>query len=389
MQTQAHIRRGRRTAAGALHLSPAADATTKTTKSKTALYSTGSTSSSSSATNIGQILGGDYAGLSATFSSIDGKLIPVPEHYVPKSMIEWGQVPNYLEVIVSEDLNTNYSVTGTGTGTGTITDIDNMNDNSHNHTVTVFERNTVTVMPEVGCGLDNLDTIKTKEVVPLDSYHYHICPFDDSDCDDINIKVATMFVTKGKRRIECMFVHDYDDNEQRQRQRTRVCINLQDSGQMKSPIQIIREQMTSEKSSRGTIADGGGLDARTVTQLVGRENISKPFCQEKVSGNESLDGGGWRKVVCEDGERLLFVIGAGDDGVTTLNLPSGVQVRHCASPSRMIEVSLLESDEDGVPVRGIAVLHNIDIDGDGDGDGDSSTTPTVRCYNNGETKTRK
>ena len=290
-------------------------------------------------------------------------------------MIEWGQVPNYLEVIVSEDLNTNI-------------DVD-----------TVFERNTVTVMPEVGCGLDNLDTIKTKEVVPLDSYHYHICQFD-GDGNDCNtgIKVAAMFVKEGKRRIECIFVRDNDDNddEQRQRQRTRVCINLQDNGQMKSPIQIIREHMTSDKSSHGTIADGGGLDARTVTQLVGRENISKPFCEEKV---EYLDGG-WRQIVCEDGERLLFAAATatatdtdtdtatatdtdtGDDDVfTILNLPSGVQLRYCASPSRMIEVSLLESDEDGVPVRGIAILYNIDIDGDGDGDSDSRCTPTVRYYN--------
>eukprot|EP01083_Nonionella_stella_P222377 793624_1 len=50
------------------------------------------------------IFGGDYAGHSATFSSIDGALIPVPNHYVPEAMVEWGQVPNGLESIVSEDL---------------------------------------------------------------------------------------------------------------------------------------------------------------------------------------------------------------------------------------------------------------------------------------------
>ena len=375
-QTQSHLRRGKKKlvssppAAAAAAAAAATTSATTTTTSTTRLFST---------TNIGQILGGDYAGQSATFSSIDGKLIPVPEHYVPNSMIEWGQVPNYLEVIVSEDFNI-------GSDTGSDSDTD------------TFERNTVTVMPEVGCGLDNLDTIKTKVEVPMDSHHYHRFQFDDNDNDDNDngcdngcdtIKVATMFVTEGKRRIECMFVHD-DEQRQRQRQRTRVCINLHENDQLKSPIEIIREHMTSETSSRGTIANGGGLDARTVTQLVGRENISKPFCQEEVRVRvvqDSLDGG-WRQVVCQDGERLLFAGTGDDDMITTLNLPSGVQVRHCTSPSRMIEVSWLESDEDGLPARGIAVLYNVDIDGTVTDTGTGST-PTVRCYNNGETKTRK
>ena len=50
------------------------------------------------------LMGGDYAGLSATFSAITGELIPVPEYLVPKVLLEWGQGPSCLEVIVSEDV---------------------------------------------------------------------------------------------------------------------------------------------------------------------------------------------------------------------------------------------------------------------------------------------
>ena len=41
-----------------------------------------------SSTSSSEIIGGDYAGLSATFSSKTGELVPVPEHLVPESMLE-------------------------------------------------------------------------------------------------------------------------------------------------------------------------------------------------------------------------------------------------------------------------------------------------------------
>ena len=40
------------------------------------------------------VLGGDWAGLSATFDPASGALVPVPEHLVPASMVEWGDVPS-------------------------------------------------------------------------------------------------------------------------------------------------------------------------------------------------------------------------------------------------------------------------------------------------------
>ena len=50
------------------------------------------------------IIGGDYAGLHATFSSDTGELVPIPQHLVPRSMIEWGDIPNSFDTLVSEDL---------------------------------------------------------------------------------------------------------------------------------------------------------------------------------------------------------------------------------------------------------------------------------------------
>ncbi len=61
-------------------------------------------SSSAVTTPSGGILGGDYAGLHATFSSVcPGELVPVPERLVPPSMVEWGAIPPCLETLTSED----------------------------------------------------------------------------------------------------------------------------------------------------------------------------------------------------------------------------------------------------------------------------------------------
>jgi len=336
------------------------------------LFSTSSFTSSSLS-----ILGGDYAGQSANFSCIDGKLIPVPEHYVPESMVEWGQVPSCLEIIVSEDLHTGATASTENTSASTSTTASF----SNHH---ILERTTVTVMPEVGCGLDNLDTIKKKDEVPIGLYHTY-------EMD--HVKVSTAFVEESKSYIECIFAQEMElneekrqgdndndnDNTEKRMRRTRVRVNLQDSSnELKSPIEIIREHKTGEKSSHGTIADGGGLDARTVTQLVGTKNISKPFCDEKASTVESLEGN-WKAVLTGTGtstgtgtdsstsddaagKQSLFQFGAdhwNSDDSTTLNLPGGVHIRHCLSP-RTIEVCLLLESQDGLPMKRIVVKHDLD-----------------------------
>jgi len=285
-------------------------------------------------------------------------------------MVEWGQVPSCLEIIVSEDLHTGATASTANTSTTS--------------TAHLLERTTVTVMPEVGCGLDNLDTIKKKDEVPIGLYHTY---------EMNHVKVATAFVKEPKSYIECIFAQEMElneekrqgdndndnDNTEKRMRRTRVRVNLQDSSnELKSPIEIIREHKTGEKSSHGTIADGGGLDARTVTQLVGTKNISKPFCDEKASTVESLEGN-WKAVLTGTGtstgtgtdsstsddaagKQSLFQFGAdhwNSDDSTTLNLPGGVHIRHCLSP-RTIEVCLLLESLDGLPMKRIVVKHDLD-----------------------------
>ena len=108
---------------------------------------TTSTSSSQSMISTSKkntnIVGGDYAGLLATFSSKTGELISVPEHLVPASMLEWGDIPSSLEILTSEDWLSSSN--------------DDCNDAKE------MERTTITVLPEVGCGIDNLEVIKKIE----------------------------------------------------------------------------------------------------------------------------------------------------------------------------------------------------------------------------------
>ena len=139
-------------------------------------------STSTTETEKVTIFGGDYAGHSATFSSIDGALIPVPNHYVPEAMVEWGQVPNGLECIVSEDL----------------VEAENENDNDAKQ---VWERNVVTIMPEVGCGLDNLDDTMKKESA-IHSNHIFI-----ERCEGTGTGGGCHCISDGCQATSGMYIH--------------------------------------------------------------------------------------------------------------------------------------------------------------------------------------
>ena len=91
----------------------------------------------------GFALGGDFAGLTATFDPGDGSFIPVPQHLVPEELLEWGQEPRCLEVLVSEELR------------------------SEENGEDTMARTTVTVLPATGCAVDNLETVKVEDDVDL------------------------------------------------------------------------------------------------------------------------------------------------------------------------------------------------------------------------------
>ncbi len=303
--------------------------------------------------DLQSILGGDYAGQSATFSPMTGKLIPVPEHFVPDSMVEWGQIPSCLEVIVSEDF---------------LTTDDDTTSNDDNNSIAVsntcsIDRCTVQVMPEVGCGLDNLDTMKNKESM------IHAGTVTVVNANEFQIHVGSVYIPE-KYRIECIFtnihVHQNDgegkeENDENnndfnfvKKTRTRVGVNLLPSMlKIKSPIDIVKEKKTSDLSSKGTIADGGGLDARTVTKLVGRDNVNKPFSEgEGIDLNGNVMVGSWKIHDFHDSndeEGTTEIRGSEywnpSEGPKIISLPGNVIVQYKEEESSLsLEISFVFND---------------------------------------------
>jgi len=276
----------------------------------------------------------------ATFSSIDGKLIRVPEHFVPKSMVEWDRVPSCLECIVSEDMLLEPERDGNGNG------------------ISILERNVVNIMPAVGCGVDNLDTMEAKDLIPLDRYQEFVLG---------DVKIATVFMQEKRRRVECIFMmntHSANDDEE-ELVRTRVCCYLHDNNQLKSPIEITKERKTSRESSRGIIAKGGGLDARTVTGLVGKDNISRPFCDGEAMDLCKLDGV-WT-VNEETVERDASFWNS--DASTSFSVPGNILVRNCPSP-RSLEICLILEPSDAASLKRLVVQHMFD----------DTAQSSVNCY---------
>lgn len=216
---------------------------------------------------IPSFFGGDFAGHSATISPTTGKVIPVPEYLVPESMVEWGQIPSSLECITSEDYVEDDSLT--------------------------LERRTIIVLPEVGCGIDNLETQSKCENFKL----------ENAEQFDFGKAEMGVLYQKGQsgqkyRRLDVTINEkvpflDSDCANESFLSRIRLTINIDpSSNQIQSPINLVKERKTSDQSSRGQIADGGGLDARTVTSLIGKANVNKPFTDRKVLSFEEVSGEG-------------------------------------------------------------------------------------------------
>jgi hypothetical protein len=189
-------------------------------------------------TSNGCALGGDFAGVAATFDPGDGSFIPIPVHLVPKALIEWGQGPKCLEVLVSEELNGES-----------------------------MARSTITVLPDTGCSIDNLETIKVEDDVDLSSQWG----------EDTNVVGLQYQTSDDEIRLETIF--GMDDGH-----RMRVAIDLVPSQSVfaiQSPMVLALERRTNSIGTGGTIADGGGLDGRTVFMLLGEKlQKEKTFADE-------------------------------------------------------------------------------------------------------------
>ena len=208
---------------------------------------------------------GDWAGTLSNFHSQTGILIPVPEYLVPQAMIEWGAIPVQLEVFSSETLD--------------------QVDNAQN--LWNLQRETVTILPDVGCGCDNLETKKVTE-----SLVFSIAAPDETNSASLTIRTSASVgkiypdgillvahqKTSNPSRYEILVSVPVEKlNEYEHRTRISFEVDLNQPCEIKTPVSIIKERRISSTSSNASVADGGGLDSRTVSNLIGIEAINRPF----------------------------------------------------------------------------------------------------------------
>jgi len=232
----------------------------------------------------GYALGGDFAGLAATFDPGDGSFIPIPEHLVPEALLDWGQEPKCLEVLVSEDFNGD-----------------------------ALERSTITVLPDTGCSIDNLETIKVLDEIDLST---------EWGKDTKVVGLQYQSEREDEIRLETIF-------GMRNGHRMRVALDLVPSETVfaiQSPMVIALERRTSSVSSGGTIADGGGLDGRTVSMLLGEDlRKSKTFAEE-MPLEENFESNGINHVSLPGGVSLAYGWLTDDDWVVQVgHIQDGVR----------------------------------------------------------------
>jgi hypothetical protein len=208
------------------------------------------------------VTGGDFAGLSATFSPTTGALVPIPEYLVPKELLEWGQAPSSLEIIVSEDIN----------------------EAGDNEDKTAWLRQTVTAFPAVGCGVDNLHTQKQEAswqtIWQEDTARVAVkAAAAGAAAVDSSKQVWTVEVSFGwnpeqlKEKDTESSTSDNNSSSSHRVSMEVTATKLQDVAtlQLQTPLHVRLERQTnSDLSSGGKIADGGGLDGRQVVQLLGK-----------------------------------------------------------------------------------------------------------------------
>lgn len=256
------------------------------------------------------LFGGDFCGLSASFSATTGQRLPIPDHWIPPSLQEWGQVPSCLEVLVSEELQP-------------LSKIDQNHPDDESKSVLALQRQTITILPETGCAVDNLETIRTEIQSIVNSWN--VWPVLENKClsSSIGLTSVAALATESAQPdptddVNHQVVHNVevyygldDDGSSDSHYRVRVQLqvtastsasqNLSPTLQLNAPVQIHLERQCNTTSSQGSRADGGGLDGRTVSQLMGNflrkqqgfaEKQPMSFVSQQLSATTpSADGG--------------------------------------------------------------------------------------------------
>ncbi len=346
------------------HIGPSS--TLDMTKTASFKLSSNAVVSSSTVETTSIVGNGDYAGLSATFSSSGdinnggvGELIPVPEHLVPESMIEWGDIPTYLEVLSSEDIIT--------------LNHDLKNDEKEQK---IMERTVVTVLPEVGCGIDNLETTKKVEEFHLqqqqsdsrlitwkgNAQDHEVVALDKST-EIGGVKVLT---TETIFQVDSEVVVTDDNNgdtapaaaaqsadieEQiSYPRRIRISLNIdrETNRIVKDTITLNVERLYSKctKGTRwsGPSSNSGGLDARSVLNHIGRDiAYGDVFAVKRIKSGEDVWTLTMLSSLGDDGDKdngketsvlptLLDEVGVTEEengaSIVTIRLPQNIMLRY-------------------------------------------------------------
>lgn len=175
----------------------------------------------------------NYAGLVASFDASNGALLPLPDFYIPPALKEWGQVPTVLEVLTSSKGNT---------------------PNDRLQTI---------VLPETGCGIDNLETIMTKETLKT-------IAFQGGGLSDPVAALVKNSRSSTFEYFEAIFPHEIAEDETGSKYRCRVSVLI---GANSKAIKLVVERFVEEVESNKMVADtaGGGLDGQTVARWLGSQ----------------------------------------------------------------------------------------------------------------------
>jgi len=308
---------------------------------------TGNIDNGSHISNKGQLLkkyyGGDYAGHIATFSQTTGKLIPVPDYYVPETLIEWGMIPSSFELLTSEDI----AFPG---------------DNDEN--LPQLNRVGIRVIPETGCGVDNLDTLVKKDSISissLETFDSHGTASSILRSDDTNTKfvLETIFAPTTSLPPSEIRNTEQDQGGDSILKRIRVSLTIESLPQLSlaAPIEVIVERQTSIVSSEGKVVDGGGLTGSAVYQLIG-DSANKPFSDKQGFKLDRLTGRWISSSNMTDGEVNEYDVDSylNKGSLCTLSLPGNVIIQYEKIKEKrtfpwIIEVSLIEDEGEGHAVR--------------------------------------
>lgn len=207
--------------------------------------------------------GGDFAGLVASFDATTGRLIEIPHYLIPESLIEWGQAPTALEVLVSEDSSAAQSRIG-----------------EEQKQQELLRRQITTVFPATGCAVDNLETMKQTEKFDGNSWKSW-----SNKASGGGVLLSMLGCSSSKPfRLEVSFGLDSLTNADNTRSsgsnhkdpaayRSRIAVEFDPTNNKNIPqpktVKLYVERQISATSTQGTVADGGGLDGQSVAQWMG------------------------------------------------------------------------------------------------------------------------